>query len=278
MKKIIINSVNRLDLLVWGMVIIFFCGSSLLFNGNLQYSFLGASGVIIEMLFIGISIEIIIDALKNTKGIGTITGFITNGPEALCLLVGLLVNDVIFAASTPLGSNFMNPVLLIAAALIYSCLPAVFKTHPFYTWATIIFTATMAILFFLIPEKYYIYWIFFVLLVTIVLFIKRPEESENEGENSQAVTKICLIPAIILLTATGYFLDSVVTFAAENSHAPKGVIGFIILSTLTSWPEFKSCISLFQRKNILGAIMNITVSNITNIWLAVAGISVYLCL
>ena len=63
----------------------FFCGSSLLFGGNLQFPFLGASGVIIEMLFIGMFIEIIIDCLKHTKGIGTITGFITNVPEALCL-------------------------------------------------------------------------------------------------------------------------------------------------------------------------------------------------
>ncbi len=260
------------------MVIAFFCGSSILFGGNLQYSFLGASGIIVEMLFIGISIEIIIDSLKNTKGIGTITGFITNGPEALCLLVGLLVDDVIFAASTPLGSNFMNPVLLVTAALLYGRLTAVFTTHPVYTWLTVVFTAFMAVLFFFISETYYIYWVFFVLLVTSILFFKRPEEHQQETENNQAVNKVWLIPAVALLTAAGYFLDAVVSFAAENSHAPKGVIGFIVLSTLTSWPEFKSCISLFQRDNILGAIMNITVSNITNIWLAVVGVTVYLLL
>lgn len=101
MTHIIKNSISRLDFTVWLLVITFFCGSAVLFDGNLQMSFIGASGIIIEMLIIGVSIETIIHALKDTKGIGTITGFITNGPEALCLLVGLFVGDIIFAASTP---------------------------------------------------------------------------------------------------------------------------------------------------------------------------------
>lgn len=242
-------------------------------------SFLGASGIIIEMLFIGLSIEIIIDCLKNTKGIGTITGFITNGPEALCLLVGLLVGDIIFAASTPLGSNFMNPILLIAAAILCGNLLNIFKTHAVYTWSTIVFTALMAITFFMIPESFYLFWVIIVGIVTVIFFIKRPDENYAEEEESEeSVSKSWLFPAIFFLTGAGYFLDSVVSFAAENSHAPKGVIGFIVLSTLTSWPEFKSCISLFQRNKILGAILNITVSNITNIWLAALGISAYLFL
>jgi cation:H+ antiporter len=239
-------------------------------------SFIGASGIIVEMLFIGISIEIIIEALKNTKGIGTITGFITNGPEALCLLVGLLVGDVIFAASTPLGSNFMNPVLLIIAAFISSSFIPLLRCYPVYTWTTILFTAVSAILFFILPPTFYIYWIIAVLVITLPLFMKRPQEVDHAHDDNVFVHKIYLIPATCLLTICGYFLDSVVSFAAVHSHAPKGVIGFIVLATLTSWPEFKSCLSLFQRKNITGAMLNITVSNITNIWLAVAGVSVYL--
>lgn len=277
MKKILIDSISRLDLLVWFIVIIFFCGSSLIFGGNLQFSFLGASGIIIEMLFIGMSIEIIIDCLKHTKGIGTITGFITNGPEALCLLVGLVVGDIIFAASTPLGSNFMNPVLLVIAAIICRHFLAIFKTNALYTWLTISFTALMAVSFFLIPKDMYLMWVILVSVVTIILFFKRPSEPlPNTNNEEESISKIWLIPAIGLLTAAGYFLDPVVSFAAEHSHAPKGIIGFIVLATLTSWPEFKSCLGLFQRKNIIGAILNITVSNITNIWLAAIGVSAYL--
>ncbi|MDX9897192.1 MAG: sodium:proton exchanger, partial [Desulfofustis sp.] len=96
MKQILTNSLSLIDLLVWLLVIGFFCGSSLLFGGDLRLSFLGATGIIIEMLLIGICIEIIIEALKMTRGIGTITGFITNGPEALCLVVGLVAGDILF--------------------------------------------------------------------------------------------------------------------------------------------------------------------------------------
>lgn len=241
-------------------------------------SFIGASGIIIEMLIIGVSIETIIHALKDTKGIGTITGFITNGPEALCLIVGLFVGDIIFAASTPLGSNFMNPVLLVIAAILCAKFTSLFKTHPFFTWLTITLTACMAILFFLIQVRYYWIWILAVVIPTVVIFFKRPEEKiiEEENDPEEQSNKIWLIPAVILLTVAGYFLDSVVSFSAENSHAPKGVIGFLVLSTLTSWPEFKSCLSLLQRNNVLAAILNITVSNITNIWLAAIGITSYL--
>lgn len=278
MTNIIKNSISRLDFTVWLMVIAFFCGCAIVFDGNLQMSFIGASGIIIEMLIIGVSIETIIHALKDTKGIGTITGFITNGPEALCLLVGLFVGDIIFAASTPLGSNFMNPVLLIAAALICSKFVLIFKTNPFFTWITISLTACMAVLFFVIKESYYWAWIAAVVIPTVIIFFKRPEEhlDEEDEENEEDSNKIWLIPAVILLTVAGYFLDSVVSFSAESSHAPKGVIGFLVLSTLTSWPEFKSCLSLLQRNKVLAAILNITVSNITNIWLAAIGVTTYL--
>ncbi len=61
-----------------------------------------------------------------------------------------------------------------------------------------------------------------------------------------------LIPAIIGLTVSGYCLDPVVSFAAIHSHAPKGVIGFVVLATLTSWPEFKSCLATAQQRETTG--------------------------
>lgn len=277
MKKILFDSIGLLDLLVWTLVILFFCGSSLLFGGNLQYSFIGASGIILEMVLIGMAIELIIECLKNTKGIGTITGFITNGPEALCLIVGLLVGDIIFAASTPLGSNFMNPILLLFAALFCSQVAATARTSPFYTISTILGTAIFAGSFFFIDEKYYIHWVIGATVYGLFKFYRRPPEAHVEEHEEHYINpQVWLLPAVVILTVTGYFLDSVVTFAATNSHAPKGVIGFLVLATLTSWPEFKSCISLLARRKHLAAILNIAVSNITNIWLAAAGIATYL--
>ncbi|SHO50585.1 sodium:proton exchanger [Desulfopila aestuarii] len=277
MKKLLFDSIGHLDLLVWTLVILFFCGSALLFGGNLQYSFIGAGGVILEMLLIGIAIELIIECLKNTKGIGTITGFITNGPEALCLLVGLLVGDIIFAASTPLGSNFMNPILLFFAALVCRQIGVTAKTNPGYTVSTVLGTAIFAGSFFFIDEKYYIYWVIGATAYGLITFFKRPQEAHSEEiEEHHINPRVWLLPAVIILTVTGYFLDSVVTFAATHSHAPKGVIGFLVLATLTSWPEFKSCISLLARRKHLAAILNIAVSNITNIWLAAAGVATYL--
>lgn len=277
MKDFIFDAIGRLDLVVWLLVILFFCGSALLFGGDLQLAFIGAGGIIFEMLIISVSIEIIIECLKETKGIGTITGFITNGPEALCLVVGLVAGDIIFASSTPLGSNFMNPVLLLAATLVCGQFLATFSTYRLFTLSTIFSTAAIAISFYLIKETYYFVWIIISLIITIALFILRPKEQLPETTESPVfVSNLWLLPAILVLVGAGYFLDSVVTFAADNSKAPKGLIGFLVLATLTSWPEFKSCIALLSRKNTVAAILNITVSNITNIWLAVTGVSFYL--
>ncbi len=277
MKQLILSSVTRLDMAVWVLVLVFFCGSSLLFQGNIQLSFMGASGIIIEMMLIGLSVEIIIESIKHIKGIGTVTGFITNGPEALCLIVGLVAGDVLFAASTPLGSNFMNPVLLIAATIICKMTLQTMKTKPLYSTITIVSTASLAISFYCIPQSFYKYWLLAALLVTVPLFFLRPCEGEEESDAMyHKDARRWLIPAILLLLGAGYFLDSVVSFAAENSRAPKGVIGFLVLASLTSWPEFKSCLALLNRKKPLAAILNITISNITNIWLAAAGIGFYL--
>ncbi|MFV0438741.1 MAG: sodium:proton exchanger [Desulfopila sp.] len=277
MKRLIFNAIGLLDLLVWALVILFFCGSSLLFGGNLHSSFIGAAGIIVEMLLIGIAIELIIECLKNVKGIGTITGFITNGPETLCLLVGLVAGDIIFAASTPLGSNFMNPILLFCAALISGQIVAIGRTNPLYTITTILITALFAGAFFMLPVRFYLAWCLGAAGYGLLAFYQRPAEAQaEEPEDHHINPRVWLLPAVIILTVTGYFLDGVVTFAATNSHAPKGLIGFLVLATLTSWPEFKSCISLLSRRRHLAAILNITVSNITNIWLAATGVLAYL--
>jgi cation:H+ antiporter len=269
--------VTQLDLVVWVLVLTFFCGSSILFQGDLQLSFIGASGIIIEMILIGLAVEIIIESIKHIKGIGTVTGFITNGPEALCLIVGLVAGDVLFAASTPLGSNFMNPVLLVTAAIICKMTFQTLKTKPVYSVITIVSTASLAISFYFIPEPFYKYWLIIALVLTVPLFYLRPGEGEEESDEMyHKSARRWLIPAILLLLGAGYFLDPVVSFAAEQSKAPKGVIGFLVLASLTSWPEFKSCLALLSRNKPLAAILNITISNITNIWLAASGIGFYL--
>lgn len=277
MKQLILQSISRIDLVIWALVILFFCGSSLFFGGDFSLSFIGAAGVIVEMLIISVSIEIILEALKSKKGIGTITGFITNGPEALCLIVGLAVGDILFAASTPLGSNFMNPVLLITAALITGTFLTILRCRPGYTVLTVLVTICFAVSFYLLPQQFYMWWASGALAVSFLLFLRRPEEEQSaQQEQPLFGAALWLGPAILALIGSGYLLDPVVGFAAEHSKAPKGVIGFFVLATLSSWPEFKTCLGLLQRGKTLPAILNITVSNITNIWLAVAGVAVYL--
>ena len=277
MKKFLTNSLGILDLAAWALVLIFFIGSALLFAGDTLLAAVGAMGIIVNMLFIGLAIEILIECLKNNKSIGTLTGFITNGPEAVCLLVGLVVGDIIFAASTPLGSNFINPILLFIAALICRQVIKTFATHRGYTLATILCTALFAGGFFLLHPAQYIYWLLACIPATLILFFIRPkEEALPEREELTIKPAYWLLPAVLMLTISGYCLDPIVSFAAHHSHAPKGVIGFIVLATLTSWPEFKSCLVLLKRGKPLAAILNITVSNITNIWLAAIGIATYL--
>ncbi len=276
MKDFILKSISRIDLVVWLAVILFFCGSATMFQGSIHMAFLGSAGIIFEMLLISISIEIIIEILKYSKGIGTLTGFITNGPEAICLIVGLAVGDIIFASSTPLGSNFMNPVLLIFAGIASGSFILLFKTDTLYTLATIAITATLAVCFYLLPPQAYIFWLLTALFLTIILFYIRPDDRKpGNSQGPQILSKFWLIPALLIVIIAGYFLDSMVTFAAKHSHAPKGVIGFLALATLTSWPEFKSSLTLLKRKMPKSALLNITVSNITNIWLAVIGIGFY---
>jgi cation:H+ antiporter len=267
-----------LDIIAWVFVLVFFSGSSLLRGGHLPPSLLGALEIVVIMFFVGASIEVIIEALRNVRGLGTLVGFITNGPEALCLVVGLIAGDILFAASTPLGSNFMNPVMLLLAAACTGCFRETLRTHPGYTVVCIVLTASLACGFFFIPAAWYPAWMALALLVTVVLFRRRPPEPSvgEEGGDDGGLGRIWFLPAFAVLVGAGYLLDPAVSFAAAHAHAPKGVIGFFVLSTLTSWPEFKSCLALNRRRRCLGSVLNITVSNITNIWLAWLGVAVYL--
>lgn len=272
-----INLFEPLDSAIWVIVLLFFIICASINGGDLKMAFMGAAGIVVVMFLVGASIEIIIESLRDIKGLGTLVGFITNGPEALCLIVGLIAGDILYAASTPLGSNIMNPLMLITAALITHRFIMTFKTYPGFSITCIVITACFAVFFFVTPENLRIVWLGLAVLVTAVLFYKRPPEPpQNEDNHGQAMPKIMLAPALLVLIGAGYFLDPVVSFTAEHARAPKGVIGFFILATLTSWPEFKSTLSLLRRDRPLAAILNITVSNITNIWLACIGIGFYL--
>lgn len=278
MKKFIGDSVQAVDVAVWLLTALFFGGSALLSGGDLGDALLGAAGVIVIMFVVGAAIEVIIETLKNVPGIGTITGFLTNGPEALVVIVGLVGGDILFAASTPLGSNFMNPILLLVAALLTRRVAAMWRASPLYYAATMVLTAALAGGFYLLPREQYGPWVGAALVVSLALFFTRPAEAAADEEAELAVAGYWLFPAALLLVAAGYLLDPVVAFASEASRAPKGVIGFVVLSTLTSWPEFKSVSVLLRREMPLAAILNIAVSNITNLWLAAGGVVVYLFL
>ena len=275
MKQFLVNSIGRIDMICWILVVVFFCACAVLFNGDLNLSFIAAGGVVLVMIMIGLSIEVIIETLKKVRGLGTITGFITNGPELVCLVVGLVVGDVLFAASTPLGSNFMNPVLLISAALVCRVFSKVMKTNWQYSLTCIVLTAGLAVSFYTISMTHHIYWMAAGLVISGILFFKRPPEPAEQSLEDVVIARWSIIPAVMVLIFAGYFLDPVVSFASEQSHAPKGVIGFFVLATLSSWPEFKSCLALLSRGKYLAAVLNITVSNITNIWLAIAGVATY---
>lgn len=279
MKKILMDSINRLDIICWAFVATFFCGCALMFNGNLNLSLMAAGGIILAMMLIGLSIEVIIDTLRDVKGIGTITGFITNGPELVCLVVGLIAGDLLFAASTPLGSNLINPILLIFAALIRRVFLKTFQTNWEYSLTCLLSTIGLAVSFYATHSQNHLYWLVTASLVTVFLFIKKPEEeieNEYDGKTEGLNSLWTIIPAGGVLITAGYFLDPIVSFASEQSQAPKGIIGFFILASLSSWPEFKTCLIFMNRRKYQAAILNITVSNITNIWLAIWGVSTYL--
>ena len=277
MKKILFDSLQKLDFVIWWITLLFFIGSAFIMWWNINESFLWASGIIVLMFLIWFSIELILSSLKNVKWVWKITWFITNWPEALVLIVWLISWDILFAASTPLGSNVMNPVLLIVAILVtwYLLKLKKFNNKLFFSISFII-TAILAILFFQLPENYYLYWLIVSLIVSIYLFTRKFEQEEDLIVDSEEVSKIYLPLWIIILLISWYFLDPIVSFTADASLAPKWLIGFLVLSTLTSWPEFKSVLALLKRNKTLDAFMNILVSNITNIWLWIIWVIVWL--
>ena len=118
MKKLFFDSLQKLDFIIWWITLLFFIWSAIIMWWNIDESFLWASGIIVLMFFVWFSIELILSALKNVKWVWKITWFITNWPEALVLIVGLIWWNILFAASTPLWSNLMNPLLLFSALLI----------------------------------------------------------------------------------------------------------------------------------------------------------------
>ncbi len=275
MHGILRNAVWRYDLLGWLIVIVFF-GTSAYFNDkNMALTFIGAIGIIGLMFLIGLSVELLIESIKHLKGIGTITGLLTNFPEALVVIVGLVDNDILFANSTPLGSNFANPLVLIFAALILRNLGTIAKIFPGYTLITLFFTLLVASTFFFIPIAWYPYWLGVLLIGTLTLFFKRPDEIDEEEEFTENISGWWFFPSTIVLVMAGYYLDPVVEFASESSSAPKGLIGFAVLSILSSWPEFKTIFALINRKKQSAGILNILISNIINLWLAGAGVVLY---
>ncbi|MBF0455687.1 MAG: sodium:proton exchanger [Magnetococcales bacterium] len=276
MKQFIKGSIHWVDMVSWVLVALFFCGAAFLYDGDILASFWGALGVVFIMFLVGTSIEIMIETLKNVPGIGTLTGFLTNGPEALVVIVGLIGGDILFAASTPLGSNYMNPLLLGVAALLVGRVVLVLKVAPLYFSVTMLGTILFAGGFYLIDASQYWLWVALLVPMTAVMFLKRPAEADAEEEQALAIAKVWMWPAILVLTLSGYFLDPVVGFASDSSQVPKGVIGFVILSILTSWPEFKSVLALLRRDMALASVLNIVVSNMTNLWLASVGVVVYL--
>lgn len=277
MKKLLLDSLQKLDFVIWWITLLFFIGSALIMWWNILNSTLWAFWIIILMFFIGLSIELILSALKNVKWVGKITWFITNWPEALVLIVWLIGWNVLFAASTPLGSNVMNPVLLSIAILVsWYLLKLKQFNHKIFFLISFLLTAIFAISFFRISENYYIYWLAISLGVSLYLFTRKfPESEEVNEEESEEVSKLYLPLWVIILLVSWYFLDPVVNFTAEASLAPKWLIWFLVLSTLTSWPEFKSVLALLKRNKTLDAFMNILVSNITNIWLWIIWVIVW---
>ena len=183
---------------------------------------------------------------------------------------------MLFAASTPLWSNVINPILLLIWIWItwrFFILKS-FKYKKFFTiW--FILTALFSVIFFQIPENYYIYWVLISFLISVYLLNRKFKEKKivSKIEN---VNKLYLPFWITMLIISWFFLDPIVNFTAEASLAPKWIIWFLVLSTLTSWSEFKSVIGLLKRNMMLDAFENILVSNITNLWLAIIWVVVWM--
>ncbi len=264
------------DIGIWAAVLFFFLYFAFRSGGEISIALLASLGVILIMTAIGFSIEIIIEVLRNKRGLGTILGFLTNGPEMVVLLAGIIAGDVLFGVSTPLGSTAINAIMLVLAAIVTGTAIKLLQAKKIvYGLLCIIITVILASIFYFLPEELYLWWIITALLITISFFLLRPKEKKRKDRPSEVPSWI-ILPALLLLLLSGSFLDPMVEFAGEVSGVPKNLIGFLALGTLSSWPELKSCITLFKKGFIEAAGINIFVSNITNIWLAIIGISLYL--
>ncbi len=269
---------DYLDVLVWLVVIGFFGINALWFHGNVKQALLGAGGIIGLMLLVTHSINLILRVLSRHPKLGEITGYVTNGPEALVMIVGIINAKLGFAMGVPLGSNFANPALWVIALLITRQLGSVLKLNLLRVGLILLTTMTIAGLFFqLQTDNQLLVWSIGGLALSVFCYLNKG--SENEAEDAETIEPIAtfyLVPAILLLIVAGYFLDPAVALTAENSKVPEGVISFVVLSLITSWPEFRSATSLLQLNQPQAAVMNILVSNITNLWLAIGGTLIYI--
>lgn len=274
---------TRLDLLAWALVALFFGSNAALFGGNVQQALWNALSIVLLMLCISHSIDLILRALSRNARLGEITGYLTNGPEALVLLVGLLHHKLTVAMGVPLGSNYANPLLMLVAACITGSVIGMIRQNPVRTGLILLVSMTLAGRFFWVkghPQDLLI-WAVVTLLISVLMYIKKGSESDVEGgegddELPEPISFWYVFPAGVLLVIAGYFLDPVVSQAAQVSHVPEGVISFVVLSFMTSWPEFRAALALFRRHQPGAAVMNIVVSNLTNLWLAVSGAFLYL--
>ena len=276
MWKIILESLQKIDYIIWLLTLMFFLWSAIILWWDISNSFLWASWIIVLMFLIWFSIELILDGLKNFKWVWKITWLITNWPETLVLIVWLIKWNMLFAASTPLWSNVVNPILLLIWIWItwHFLQLKSFKYKKFFRiW--FILTALFSVIFFQISESYYIYWILISFLISVYLLNRKFKEKKivSKIEN---VNKLYLPFWITMLIISWFFLDPIVNFTAEASLAPKWLIWFLVLSTLTSWSEFKSVIGLLKRNMMLDAFENILISNITNLWLAIIWVIVWM--
>ena len=280
LRKLFDLSIDRLDIISWFLVLQFFGAASLYFGGDLQASLTGALLIILLMLFVSHSIALILGVLQNHPKMGELTGYITNGPEALVMIVGLLHNKLIMAMGVPLGSNFANPILFLIALLMSGQLIGFFRLGALRSLLIILATAGLAASFFQLESgniEHLGLWALITLVVTVIFYrFKGDEDCEEESEGALPV--YFLLPAVLFLIGSGYFLDPAVSYTAQASKLDEGIISFCVLSFITSWPEFRTAISLIKLHRLKAAVMNILISNITNLWLAVGGVIAYLFL
>ncbi len=268
---------DKLDFVSWAFVVLFFAVSAYFFQGNMQLTIIGACAIIVLMMAISHAIELILGALRNNPRAGEFTGYITNGPEALCVIVGLMSNKLLFAVGVPLGSNFANPVLLALAAVLTHCFYKLLEKNALKNFVIIIGTMALAGSFYIVPREFtpLLIWALASLVLSILFYTMKGSEDEVD-EDVDTYPLLSMIPAALVLVGAGYFLDPAVSFTASNSKVPEGAIGFFVLSFISSWPEFRSALTLLRLGRIQSALVNIFVSNITNLWLGVAGVLVYL--